>query len=85
MITIKVQPTKTGPFDHVATVTFQTGCKSRTTVLKPRLKVDIVHNPSVGKVLKGQQVQFDVSIHNTGDGPARNVAIRAQAFPWAQT
>ena len=33
VITLKVQPTKTGPFDHVATVQFETGCKSRTTVL----------------------------------------------------
>lgn len=81
VITIKVQPTKTGPFDHVATVTFETGCKSRTTVLQPRLKVDIVANPSVGKVLKGQQVEFHVSIQNTGDGPARNVAIRAKLSP----
>jgi uncharacterized repeat protein (TIGR01451 family) len=81
VITIKVQPTKTGPFDHVATVQFETGCKSRTTVLQPRLKVDIIANPSVGKVLKGQQVTFDVSIQNTGDGPARNVAIRAKLSP----
>ena len=81
VITIKIQPTKTGPFDHVATVTFETGCKSRTTVLQPRLKVDIVANPSVGKVLKGQQVEFNVSIQNTGDGPARNVAIRAKLSP----
>jgi uncharacterized repeat protein (TIGR01451 family) len=78
VITIKVQPTKTGPFDHTATVRFETGCKSRTTVLQPRLKVDIIANPTVGKVLKGQQVEFNVSIQNTGDGPARNVAIQAK-------
>jgi uncharacterized repeat protein (TIGR01451 family) len=81
VITIKVQPTKTGPFDHFAKVTFETGCKSRTTVLKPQLKVDIIANPSVGKVLKGQQVEFGISIQNTGDGPARNVAIRAKLSP----
>jgi uncharacterized repeat protein (TIGR01451 family) len=81
VITIKVQPTKTGPFDHFAKVTFETGCKSRTTVLKPQLKVDIIANPSVGKVLKGQQVEFKISIQNTGDGPARNVAIRAKLSP----
>ena len=78
VITIKVQPEKTGPFDHTATVRFETGCKSRTTVLQPRLKVDIIANPTVGKVLKGQQVEFNVSIQNTGDGPARNVAIQAK-------
>jgi uncharacterized repeat protein (TIGR01451 family) len=32
-------------------------------------------------VLKGQQVEFNVSIQNTGDGPARNVAIRAKLSP----
>ena len=81
VITIKVKPTKTGPFDHAATVRFETGCKSRTTVLEPRLKVDIIANPTVGKVLKGQQVEFNVSIQNTGDGPARNVAIQAKLSP----
>jgi uncharacterized repeat protein (TIGR01451 family) len=81
VITIKVKPTKTGPFDHAATVRFETGCKSRTTVLQPRLKVDIIANPTVGKVLKGQQVTFDVSVQNTGDGVARKVAIQAKLSP----
>ena len=40
--------------------------------------MDIAANPTVGKVLKGQQVQFHISIQNTGDGPARNVAIQAK-------
>jgi uncharacterized repeat protein (TIGR01451 family) len=78
VITIKVRPTKTGPFDHAATVRFETGCKSRTRVLEPKLKVDVLANPTVGTVLKGQQVEFKVSIQNTGDGPARNVAIQAK-------
>ena len=47
-------------------------------VLEPKLKVDIIANPTVGKVLKGQQVEFHISIQNTGDGPARNVAIQAK-------
>ena len=81
MITIKVIPTKPGPFDHAARVRFETGCKSRTTVLQPRLKVDIIANPTLGKVLKGQQVEFNVSIQNTGDGVARNVAIQAKLSP----
>jgi uncharacterized repeat protein (TIGR01451 family) len=78
VITIKVIPTKTGPFEHAATVRFETGCKSRTRVLEPKLKVDIEANPTGGKVLKGQQVEFHISIQNTGDGPARNVAIQAK-------
>jgi len=81
VVTIKVKPTKTGPFDHAATVRFETGCKSRTRVLEPKLKVDIIANPTVGKVLKGQSVEFQVSIQNTGDGPARNVAIQAKLSP----
>jgi uncharacterized repeat protein (TIGR01451 family) len=81
VITIRVKPTKTGPFDHAATVRFETGCKSRTRVLEPKLKVDIVANPTVAKVLKGQSVEFKVTITNTGDGPARNVAIQAKLSP----
>jgi uncharacterized repeat protein (TIGR01451 family) len=76
-ILVKVTPVKTGPFDNAATVTFMTGSKSRTRVLEPKLKVDVVANPSAGKVLKGQQVEFKVSVTNTGDGPARNVSIKA--------
>ncbi len=81
LITIRVKPTKTGPFDHAATVRFETGCKSRTRVLEPKLKVDITVNPTVGKVLKGQAVEFKVTVTNTGDGPARNVAIQAKLTP----
>jgi uncharacterized repeat protein (TIGR01451 family) len=81
VITIKVKPTTIGPFDHVPTVKFETGCRSRTRVLEPKLKVDIVATPAVGKVLKGQQVEFKVSIQNTGDGVARNIAIQAQLSP----
>jgi uncharacterized repeat protein (TIGR01451 family) len=78
LFTIQVKPTKTGPFEHAATVRFETGCKSRTTVLEPRLKVDVVANPTGGKVLKGQPVEFRVTVTNNGDGPARNVGIQAK-------
>ena len=84
VITIKVKPTKTGPFDHAATVRFETGCKSRTRVLEPKLKVDIIANPTVGKVLKGQQVEFKVSIQNTGDGPAQKRRDPGQALAGPQ-
>jgi uncharacterized repeat protein (TIGR01451 family) len=75
---IRVKPTRRGPFDHVAHVRFETGCHSRTVVLEPKLKVDVVARPTDGKVLKGQAVQFDVTVSNLGDGPARNVAIQAK-------
>ena len=47
-------------------------------MLEPKLKVDVVARPTDGKVLKGQAVQFDVTVSNLGDGPARNVAIQAK-------
>ncbi len=81
MYTIRVKPTRAAPFDHAATVRFETGCKSRTRVLEPKLKVDVIANPTVGKVLKGQPVEFKVSVTNNGDGPARNVTIRANLTP----
>jgi uncharacterized repeat protein (TIGR01451 family) len=81
VITIRVKPTQPGSYDHAATVRFETGCKSRTRVLEPKLKVDVVANPTVGKVLKGQSVEFKVSVTNNGTGPARNVAIQAKLTP----
>ncbi len=81
VFSVKVRPTKTGPFDHTATVRFETGCRSRTRVLEPKLKVDVVANPTTGKVLKGQPVEFKVTVTNLGDGPARNVAIQAKLTP----
>jgi uncharacterized repeat protein (TIGR01451 family) len=81
VFTIVVRPTKTGPFEHAATVRFETGCKSRTSVLEPRLKVDVMANPTGGKVNKGQPVEFRVVVTNNGDGPARNVGIQAKLSP----
>ena len=79
IITIKVKPEKTGPYDHAATVTFQTGSKARTLVHRPRLKVD--QTVSTPKVLKNQPVEFKVVVTNIGDGPARNVTIQAKLSP----
>jgi uncharacterized repeat protein (TIGR01451 family) len=76
--TVRVKPTKRGPLEHVPIVRFETGCRSRTVVLEPKLKVDVVARPTDGKVMKGQAVQFDVTVSNLGDGPARNVAIQAK-------
>jgi len=81
LITLRVRPTKAGSFEHGATVKVLTGSKSRTRVLEPKLKVDLIATPTVGKVLKGQAVEFKVSVTNTGDGPARNVAIQAKLTP----
>jgi uncharacterized repeat protein (TIGR01451 family) len=81
LITLRVRPTKPGSFEHGATVKVLTGSKARLRVMEPKLKVDVTASPSVGKVLKGQAVQFKVSVTNTGDGPARNVAIQAKLTP----
>jgi uncharacterized repeat protein (TIGR01451 family) len=81
LITLRVKPTKAGSFEHGATVKVLTGSKSRLRVLEPKLKVDLIATPSVGKVLKGQAVEFKVSVTNTGDGPAREVAIQAKLTP----
>jgi uncharacterized repeat protein (TIGR01451 family) len=78
-ILVQVKPVKTGAYDHAATVTFQTGSKARTRVLMPLLKVD--QTISTAKVLKGQSVEFKVTVSNIGDGPARNVTVRAKLSP----
>jgi uncharacterized repeat protein (TIGR01451 family) len=79
VILVKAKPVKTGPFDHAAMVWFQVASKSRSQVFKPLLKVD--QTPSAVNVLKGQPVAFKIAVTNIGDGPARNVTIRAKLSP----
>ncbi len=76
VITLTVKPVRTGPFDHVAKVLFQVASKARSQVFKPMLKVD--QEVSTSNVLKGQPVAFKIAVTNLGDGPARNVTIRAK-------
>ena len=45
----------------------------------PSLKVE--QTVTAGKVLKGQQVQFQIAISNTGTGPARNVSVQTKLSP----
>ncbi len=71
LITLRVRPTEPGSFEHGATVKVLTGSKTRLKVMEPKLKVDLAATPTIGKVLKGQSVEFKVSVTNTGDGPAR--------------
>lgn len=78
-ILLKVKPTKKGQFDHAATVTMRSGAKSRTTVYEPKLKVEQIVTSA--KVLKGQTVEYRISVTNTGDGPARDVVVRAKLSP----
>ena len=79
VIAVKVKPVKAGSFDHAATVLFQTASKSMTQVFKPRLKVD--QTVSTTNVLKGQAVEFKIGVTNIGNGPAKNVTVRAKLSP----
>ena len=81
VILLKVKPTKVGAFDHAATVTFQAGSKASSRVLRPRLKVEVVQNPTDAKVLKNKTAEFRIAVTNTGDGPARNVIVHAKLSP----
>jgi uncharacterized repeat protein (TIGR01451 family) len=75
-ISLSVEPVKVGNYDHGATVTMKTGARAKTVVMEPRLKVE--QTPSKNKVLKGQQVRFDITVTNTGTGPARGVVVQAK-------
>jgi uncharacterized repeat protein (TIGR01451 family) len=79
VLVLNVKPVKVGPFEHAATVTLVAGSKSRTVVRQPKLKVEQVV-PS-GKILRGQSVQFQITVSNPGDGPARNVIVQAKLSP----
>jgi uncharacterized repeat protein (TIGR01451 family) len=75
-ISLTVEPIANGNLDHGATVEMRTGARAKTVVQEPKLKVE--QTVSRSKVLKGEQVQFDITVTNTGSGPARNVLVRAK-------
>ncbi len=76
VITLRVKPNRVGSFDHAATVTMRAGCKSRTLVREPKLKIE--QSVSSTKVRKGKPVEFRITISNPGDGPVHDVTIRAK-------
>ena len=76
VITVTTIPRQVGDFDHVPTVTLSTGSRSRTLVKNPQLKVEITHQDGAD-VLKGRPVKFNVTVRNTGTGPARSVIVHA--------
>jgi uncharacterized repeat protein (TIGR01451 family) len=78
-ITMNVKPVQVGTYDHGATVSMKTGARAKTTVMEPKLKVEQTVNKS--KLLKGQQVRFDITVTNTGSGPARDVVVQAKLTP----
>jgi uncharacterized repeat protein (TIGR01451 family) len=71
-----VRPTAKGTQDHAATVQVVTGSRARSTVLQPELRVELSINRT--QILKGQQVPVDITVTNTGDGPARDILIQAE-------
>ncbi len=79
VILLKVKPSKAdGALDHAATVTFQAGSKATSRVLRPRLKLEVVQTPTEAKVLKSKTAEFRISVTNSGNGPARNVIVKAK-------
>lgn len=73
---LDVEPERIGNFDHIATVSALTAAKSSTVVREPKLKVE--QTVSNSRVLKGKQVRFDITVTNTGTGPAQNVVVRTE-------
>jgi uncharacterized repeat protein (TIGR01451 family) len=55
------------------------GSKSRSVVRQPKLKVE--QSAPSAQVLKGRSVQFQITVSNPGDGPARNVTVQAKLSP----
>lgn len=72
-IKIQLKPTRHGEIGSVAHVTFATQASMRTLVTKPVL--EIVHQ-SKNVHLIGDDVVFDITVKNKGDGPAKNVLIQ---------
>jgi len=76
VIVLRVRPNRVGSFDHAATVTMRGGSKSRTLVREPKLKVE--QTASSARVRKGKPVEFRITVSNPGDGPVRDVIVRAK-------
>jgi len=74
-IRFQLRPTKAGEIGSVAHVLFATQASMRTVVTKPVL--DIVHSARP-RVLIGDNVVFDITVENKGDGPAKDVIIQEE-------
>ncbi len=76
IISLRVRPEHVGTIDHTSLVLLQVGARSHTTIQEPMLHVEQVVTPA--KVLKGQPVEFRITVSNPGTGPARNVTVQAK-------
>ncbi|WP_422929778.1 hypothetical protein [Singulisphaera sp. PoT] len=79
LITLNVKAIQPGELNHAASITLLGGSKVHTIIREPRLKVE--QRATTGKVVKGKPVDFIITVSNIGDGPARNVNIRATLSP----
>lgn len=74
-IKVRLKALKAIDVAHAPTVTVSTGSKAKTRIQQPLLKVEL--HASESKILRGKSVQFDVTVTNAGNGPARDVEVRA--------
>ena len=72
-IKVQLKPTRHGEIGSVAHVTFATMASMRTLVTKPVL--EIVHEAKSVHLI-GDEVVFDITVKNKGDGAANNVMIQ---------
>ena len=70
---------KLGSIDHAPMVTMMTGGRARMVIREPKLRVE--QRASTSQALKGEPIRFDITITNTGDGPARDVKVTAKLGP----
>jgi len=75
-IVLKVIAREAKAVEHTATVTAKAGSRANAIVQEPKLKVEATAAP--GRVLKGSQVTYQITVFNPGTGPARNVTVQAK-------
>ena len=74
-ILLQLQPTEAGEIGSVAQFYFGSRATNRTKVTQPKLRISHTADP---KVLIGNNVEFDVIVENTGNGPAKDVIIQEE-------
>jgi uncharacterized repeat protein (TIGR01451 family) len=72
-VLLKLRPDRPGNFGSVAHVTFSAQATATTRCTKPVLEIDVTGE---SKVLIGDEVILDITVQNTGDGPANNVYLQ---------
>ena len=73
-IKVTVKPSEEGELRSRATVSFRVGVQSRLRVTRPRVTVAMTGPESVRV---GEKVPFQITLSNTGSGPAAKVRLQA--------